>query len=55
MNWASDWGVSDPLAVPKPALELRRRGHSDSAIDKLVYRNPFNFLRQSAHFKAQLA
>ena len=28
LNSACDWGVSDPLAVPKTALEMRRRGHS---------------------------
>ena len=26
MNSACDWGVSDPLAVPKTVLEMRRRG-----------------------------
>ena len=33
-------GVSDPLAVPKTALEMRKRGHKADAIDKLVYQNP---------------
>ena len=28
MNSACDWGVSVPLAVPRAALEMRRRGHS---------------------------
>ncbi len=27
LNSACDWGVSDPLAVPKTALEMKRRGH----------------------------
>jgi uncharacterized protein len=51
MNCACDWGVSDPLAVPKAALEMRRRGHSPEAIDKLIYQNPAKFLGQSAKFK----
>ncbi|HWF18164.1 MAG TPA: TatD family hydrolase [Verrucomicrobiae bacterium] len=51
MNCACDWGVSDPLAVPKTMLEMRKRGHSASAIDKLVYQNPLKFLGQCKKFK----
>ena len=51
MNCACDWGVSDPLAVPKTALETRRRGHSAAAIDKLIYQNPARFLGQTPKFK----
>jgi predicted metal-dependent TIM-barrel fold hydrolase len=50
MNSACDWGVSDPLAVPKAALEMRRRGHDADFIDKIVYRNPAQFLGQSPRF-----
>src|SRR5256886_5626495 len=46
MDCACDWGVSDPLAVPRTALEMRRRGHSAETIDKLVYQNPRKFLSQ---------
>ena len=35
MNSACDWGVSVPLAVPKPALEMRRRGHSAELVDQV--------------------
>ncbi len=51
MNCACDWGVSDPLAVPKTMLEMRKRGHSAEAIDKLVYQNPLKFLSQCPRFK----
>jgi predicted metal-dependent TIM-barrel fold hydrolase len=51
MNCACDWGVSDPLAVPKTAIEMRRRGHRPEAIDKLIYLNPCRFLGQSPKFK----
>ncbi|MDB6022778.1 MAG: hydrolase, TatD family [Pedosphaera sp.] len=51
MNCACDWGVSDPLAVPKTMLEMRKRGHSASTIDKLVYQNPLQFLSQCPKFK----
>lgn len=50
MNSACDWGVSVPLAVPYAALEMRRRGHSADLIDKVIYRNPFEFLSQSPKF-----
>ena len=46
-NSAGDWGVSDPLAVPKFIQEMKRRGHPDSVIQKLVFDNPLAFWRQS--------
>jgi predicted metal-dependent TIM-barrel fold hydrolase len=51
MNSACDWGESVPLAIPKTALEMRRRGWSAEAVDKVVYQNPVRFLSQSAKFK----
>jgi predicted metal-dependent TIM-barrel fold hydrolase len=50
MNSACDWGVSVPLAVPRAALEMRRRGHSAKAVDALIYGNPARFLSQSKKF-----
>jgi uncharacterized protein len=46
-NSAGDWGKSDPLAVPELILEMKRRGHHDSVIRKLVFDNPLAFWRQS--------
>jgi predicted metal-dependent TIM-barrel fold hydrolase len=51
INCACDWGQSDPLAVPKTCLEMRKRGHGEEEIDRLVYRNPVRFLSQSKRFK----
>ena len=51
MNSACDWGASDPLAVPKAALEMKKRGHSAAAIEKLIFHNPRKFLGQSPKFK----
>lgn len=45
-NSAGDWGKSDPLAVPEFVLEMRRRGHAESVIRKIVYENPLAFWRQ---------
>jgi uncharacterized protein len=36
---ACDWGVSDPLAIPKTALLMAERGISADAIRKVTYRN----------------
>jgi predicted metal-dependent TIM-barrel fold hydrolase len=51
LNSACDWGVSDPLAVPKTALEMKKRGHQVAAIEKVVYRNPQKFLSQCPKFR----
>ena len=51
LNSACDWGVSDPLAVPKTALEMKRRGHLEPLIEKVIFQNPKKFLGQNRHFK----
>ncbi len=47
-NSAGDWGPSKPTAVPDLILELRRRGHSESLIRKIVYDNPRQFFQIDA-------
>lgn len=51
MNSACDWGISDPLAVIKCALEMRKRQHSLKQIQKVIFQNPATFLSQSKNFK----
>jgi predicted metal-dependent TIM-barrel fold hydrolase len=51
VNSAGDWGPSKPTAVPDFILELRRRGHSESLINKVVYENPLTFFSQSQNFQ----
>jgi uncharacterized protein len=51
MNSACDWGVSVPLAVPRTALEMRKRQHTQDWIDKVVFENPIRFMSQSPKFK----
>jgi uncharacterized protein len=51
MNSACDWGISDPLAVPKTALEMKKRGHLAATMDEVIFQNPKKFLQQSANFK----
>ena len=52
MNSACDWGESVPLAVPYAALEMRRRGHPDAALDRVIFDNPRRFLGQCPKFVA---
>lgn len=49
-NSAGDWGPSKPTAVPDLILEMRRRGHPESLIRKVVYENPLEFFSQSQGF-----
>ena len=37
---ACDWGPSLPDAVPHFALAMRRRGHDDALIDRIIFDNP---------------
>jgi predicted metal-dependent TIM-barrel fold hydrolase len=49
-NSAGDWGKSNPLAVPEFIQEMKRRGHSEDVIGKIVYENPLNFFRQAVRW-----
>jgi predicted metal-dependent TIM-barrel fold hydrolase len=50
VNSAGDWGPSDPLAVPELIFEMRRRGHDEALIRRIVYENPLTFFAQSGRF-----
>ena len=50
MNSACDWGVSDPLAVPRCMLQMKRRGISRETIRKVTLDNPREFLSASPNF-----
>ncbi|MCG3110402.1 MAG: TatD family hydrolase [Candidatus Manganitrophus sp. SB1] len=47
---ACDWGPSLPIAIPRFALEMRRRRHTERSIRKIIYENPAAFLSQSPRF-----
>ena len=51
MNSACDWGISDPLAVIKTALEMKKRLYNSSVVEKVIYENPRDFLLQCPNFK----
>ena len=48
---ACDWGPSDPIAVPRFVLEMRRRRLPEDLIHRVVFENPVTFLSQSGKFK----
>ena len=47
INSAADWGVSDPLKVPKTVRAMREVGIADDDIELIVWRNPIAFFGQT--------
>jgi predicted metal-dependent TIM-barrel fold hydrolase len=47
INSAADWGISDPLAVPKTANLMREKGISEESIRKVCYENALEAFGQS--------
>jgi predicted metal-dependent TIM-barrel fold hydrolase len=47
VNSAADWGVSDPLKVPKTAQALRDAGVSEADVATICWANPVRFFAQS--------
>ena len=45
LNSACDWGISDPLSVPKAALEMRRRDMTMNILMTLFIRTPLSSCR----------
>jgi len=46
---SADWGVSDPLAVPRTADLMRQRGISDADVEATCYRNAVTMYAQSGN------
>jgi predicted metal-dependent TIM-barrel fold hydrolase len=46
VNSAADWGVSDPLMVPRTATKLEQAGVPRAKIEQLVWDNPVSFFAQ---------
>jgi predicted metal-dependent TIM-barrel fold hydrolase len=51
VNSAADWGVSDPLKVPKTAQALRAAGVSEADIETICWANPVQFFAQSGRLE----
>ncbi|MBA4158955.1 MAG: TatD family hydrolase [Gemmatimonadetes bacterium] len=48
---ACDWGPSVPVAIPEFILAMRRRGHGEDLIHRIVFDNAAEFLGQSPKFQ----
>ena len=48
INSAADWGISDPLKVPKTTAIMRKRGICEEEIEKIVWQNPATFSLKAA-------
>ncbi|MEK7270353.1 MAG: TatD family hydrolase [Planctomycetota bacterium] len=51
VNSSADWGVSNPLAVPKTIEAMRGIGISERDIETVVWDNPIAFFRQTGRLK----
>lgn len=47
INSAADWGISDPLKVPKTVTAMRAAGIDEGTIETIAWRNPIAFFAQS--------
>ncbi len=47
INSAADWGVSDPMMVPRTAVKLEQAGVPRAKVEQLVWKNPVAFFAQS--------
>jgi uncharacterized protein len=51
VNSAADWGVSDPLKVPKTAAMMRAAGIAEADIARIFWDNPIAFFGQSGRLE----
>jgi hypothetical protein len=47
VNSAADWGISDPLKVPKTVRAMRDAGIDDATVRRIAWENPVAFFSQS--------
>jgi predicted metal-dependent TIM-barrel fold hydrolase len=47
INSAADWGVSDPLMVPRTVAKLQQARVPEDKVEQLVWENPIQFFEQS--------
>ena len=53
VNSAADWGVSDPLKVPKTADAMRNEGFTEEVIQKVLFDNPIEFFAKSGRMSRE--
>ncbi len=53
VNSAADWGISDPLAVPKTAALMKMNGIPDIDIKSVTYQNAITAFGQSGQIHVE--
>ncbi|MFM1912709.1 MAG: hypothetical protein RIR51_547 [Bacteroidota bacterium] len=53
VNSAADWGISDPMAIPKTAALMKINGISEEAIKKVTYTNAIEAFGQSGQINEE--
>ena len=53
VNSAADWGVSDPLKVPKTAQAMKAAGIAEAVIETICWSNPVAFFGQSGRLELE--
>jgi hypothetical protein len=51
INSAADWGISDPLAVPKTAQLMLERGIPEESVRLVTYQNALDAFGQSGQMQ----
>ena len=51
INSAADWGISDPLKVPKTVAVMREQGIPEATISRIVWDNPVAFFGQTGRLE----
>lgn len=54
VNSAADWGISDPLKVPKTAQAMLESGFTEQDVEQVTFNNPINFFAQSGRISLDM-
>ncbi|BBM83140.1 TatD family hydrolase [Candidatus Uabimicrobium amorphum] len=54
VNSSADWGMSDPLNIPKTAGLMKEANFSDADIEKLFWKNPIAFYASSGKISEEM-
>ncbi|WP_438301967.1 TatD family hydrolase [Pseudomonas sp. NMS19W] len=54
VNSAADWGISDPLKVPKTGQAMLAAGFSEAQVEQVLFHNPVDFFAQSGQLDKTL-
>jgi predicted metal-dependent TIM-barrel fold hydrolase len=54
VNGSADWGISDPLSLPKVVAFMKTDGHNDQTIKRIVFENAMALYGASPKWRPQL-